>query len=235
MKIHLLPCLIAMLSPLVTAAAPRDLAAEARSERPELQHDFAAALAPVTDIPGLPRVLIIGDSISLGYTPYVRTALHGFANVHRIPDNGGPTIRGLAMLDEWLGTGHWDVIHFNWGLHDLKQVEGGHVQVPIADYEKNLRILVERLKATGAKLVFATTTPVPVRTSNRVETDVVAYNAVALKVMAAAGVPVDDLHTFALPRLPQIQRPANVHYTSEGYRELSEPVVAAIRALLPRP
>ncbi|HVT73682.1 MAG TPA: SGNH/GDSL hydrolase family protein [Lacunisphaera sp.] len=235
MNIRPLLCLLTMLSPLAAHAAPRDLAAEARAERPGLEHEFADALVPVTDIPGLPRVLIIGDSISLGYTPFVRASLHGFANVHRIPDNGGPTIRGLAMLDEWLGRGHWDVIHFNWGLHDLKQDEGGHRQVPLADYEKNLRTLVDRLKATGAKLVFATTTPVPGHTSNRVETDVVAYNAVALKVMAAAGVPVDDLHAFALPRLAQIQLPANVHYTPEGYRELSEPVVAAIRAQLPRP
>ncbi|MBE7539244.1 MAG: SGNH/GDSL hydrolase family protein [Opitutaceae bacterium] len=226
----------ALFSPFAASAIPaNELAAEARAERPQLRHDFAEALAPVTDMPGLPRVLLIGDSISLGYTPFVRDSLRGVANVHRIPDNGGPTIRGLALLDEWLGTTRWDVIHFNWGLHDLKRVEGGYVQVPIADYERNLCTLVARLKASGAKLVFAMTTPVPIRTSNRVETDVVAYNAIALKVMTAAKVPVDDLHAFAFPRLAQIQLRANVHFTSEGYRELSKAVVATIRTQLPHP
>ena len=49
-----------------------------------------------------------------------RKALAGKANVHRAPTNCGPTIRGLEGLDQWLGDGRWDVIHFNWGLHDLK-------------------------------------------------------------------------------------------------------------------
>lgn len=46
--------------------------------------------APITDTPGLPRVLLIGDSISMGYTLPVRDLLKGRANVHRIPENGTP-------------------------------------------------------------------------------------------------------------------------------------------------
>ena len=67
------------------------------------------AMQPVADDPRLPRVLLIGDSISIGYTVPVRDLLKGVANVHRIPENGGPTTRGLAKLDEWLGTNRWDV------------------------------------------------------------------------------------------------------------------------------
>src|SRR5262249_4795155 len=78
------------------------------------------AFAPVKDDPALPRVLLIGDSISIGYTVPARKLLQGKANVHRIPENGGPTSNGSAKLDKWLGDGKWDVIHFNWGLHDLK-------------------------------------------------------------------------------------------------------------------
>src|SRR5688572_21808238 len=76
------------------------------------------AFEPITDDPKLPRVLLIGDSISIGYTLAVRDLLKGKANVHRIPTNGGPTTNGLARLKQWLGDGKWDVIHFNWGLHD---------------------------------------------------------------------------------------------------------------------
>ena len=120
------------------------------------------AMAKIEDQPGLPRVLLIGDSISIGYTVPVRELLKGKANVHRIPANGGPTTNGLANLKKWLGDSKWDVIHFNWGLHDLKymgpnkenltdpKLPTSHQQVPLADYERNLRELVGQLKATGA-------------------------------------------------------------------------------------
>jgi len=78
------------------------------------------AMAPVKDVHGLPRVLLIGDSISIGYTVPVRGLMKAKANVHRPRTNCGPTTKGLAEIDAWLGDGKWDVIHFNWGLHDLK-------------------------------------------------------------------------------------------------------------------
>ncbi|HEY8994916.1 MAG TPA: hypothetical protein VIM71_09660, partial [Lacunisphaera sp.] len=78
------------------------------------------ALRPIQDVPGLPRVLIIGDSVSIGYTLPTRDNLKGKANVHRPHTNCGSTTEGEKSLDAWLEDGHWDVIHFNWGLHDLK-------------------------------------------------------------------------------------------------------------------
>ena len=118
------------------------------------------ALQPIQDTPGLPRVLLIGDSISIGYTLPVRELLKGKANVHRILENGGNTNRGKEKLTDWLGDGKWDVIHFNWGMHDLRLNEG-KLAVPLAEYEENLRTLVGQLKTTGAKLIWCSTTPVP--------------------------------------------------------------------------
>jgi len=99
----------------------------------------------VKDVPGLPRVLIIGDSISMGYTAPTRKLLERKANVHRIPGNGGPTKRGMVGIDKWLGTGKWDVIHFNWGIHDLKFMEDGKRQVEPQEYEANLRALIKKM------------------------------------------------------------------------------------------
>ena len=96
------------------------------------------SLAPVQDTPGLPRVLLVGDSISMGYTLPVRELLEGKANVHRIPANSGPSTRAVAAMDRWLGEGRWDVIVFNSGLHDIKSDAEGKLQVPIEAYEKNL-------------------------------------------------------------------------------------------------
>src|SRR5207247_1734668 len=91
-------------------------------------------LEPIKDDPKLPRVLLIGDSISMGYTQPVRELLKGKANVHRIGENGGPTTNGLKNLTQSLGEGKWDVIHFNWGLHDIKIDKSGKHQVPIEEY-----------------------------------------------------------------------------------------------------
>jgi len=202
------------------------------------------ALAPIDDMPDLPRVLLIGDSISIGYTLPARTLLDGKANVHRIPTNGGPTTRGLQQLDRWLGPSRWDVIHFNFGLHDLKHADakGGLVdaseaprQVELDAYRDNLRAIVRRLKETGATLIWCTTTPVPPGAKGRVAGDEVAYNAVAADVMKDEGVATNDLHAFAAARLAEIGKPADVHYTPAGYTVLAEQVARRIDQALPKP
>jgi lysophospholipase L1-like esterase len=206
----------------------------AAAQQPKKKVD--PAFAPVVDDPKLPRVLLIGDSISIGYTPETRKLLAGVANVHRVPQNGGPTDTGVANIDKWLGSGKWDVIHFNWGLHDIKLDTGMH-QVPIDQYEKNLRVLVKRMKATGAKLIWASTTPVPEGklSPKRDNQDVVAYNAVAKKIMQDEKIAINDLYAFALPRLKDIQRPVNVHFTDSGSAALAEQVAQAIRQALKTP
>ena len=158
--------------------------------------------------------------------------------------NSGPTTRGLASLDDWLGDGKWDVIHFNWGLHDLKylgpqgqnladpQAAQSRQQVPPAEYEKNLRELVARLKKTGATLIWCSTTPVPAGAQGRVPGDSAKYNAIAAKIMEEHQIAVDDLYSFAKPRLDKIQRKANVHFSPEGSQALAEQVAGSIREAL---
>jgi lysophospholipase L1-like esterase len=200
------------------------------------------ALMPITDQPGLPRVLLIGDSISMDYTLPVRAHLRGRANIHHPPENCGDTGRGLRRLDPWLGSGHWDLIHFNFGLHDLKYLDAqgnyvpptqGRQVTPPRQYEANLRELVVRLRKTGARLIYATTTPVPAGTLGRVAGDERAYNAIARRVMAELGVPVDDLDAFVTSRQAELQLPRNVHFTDAGYLQLGAVVAASIETTLP--
>jgi len=191
-------------------------------------------LEPVLDVPGLPRVLIIGDSISMGYTPPVRDLLKGKANVHRIPQNGGPTKLGVQKIDAWLGATKWDVIHFNWGIHDLKFMPEGKRQVEPAEYEQNLRALVAKMKAAGAKLVWATITPIPSGelVPPRSFGDVAEYNAIARRVMAENGVAIDDLNAAITPQLATLQRPKDVHYAPEGSDFLAREVAKSLEAAL---
>lgn len=198
----------------------------------------------------VPRVLIIGDSISLGYTPIVKELLKGQAEVIHTPGNSAATVTGLKRLDQWLGKEPWDVIHFNWGLHDMKYIDPataetdmaklipvstGKQWVPVEQYEANLKMLVARLKKTGAKLIFATTTPVPDGASGRIPGEEAKYNAAALRVMHAEQITVDDLCTrVGTPenRAKMGGRPKDVHYTVDGYRVLAEQVTTCIQHAL---
>lgn len=149
-------------------------------------------LIDVADVAGLPRVLLIGDSISIGYTLPVRALLKDRANVHRVSGNCGDTARGLQDL-------------------------------------------VKRLQKTGAKLVFATTTPVPAGSLGHVEHDELRYNEIATRVMKENGIAIDDLNELATAKQAQLQRPKNVHFTQAGYDALASQVVASITQALPAP
>ncbi|CAM3329927.1 SGNH/GDSL hydrolase family protein [Zobellia roscoffensis] len=188
-----------------------------------------------------PNVLIIGDSISIGYTPYVKTALKDRANVFHNEGNAQHTGTGLEKLEEWLGDTQWNVIHFNWGLWDLcyrhpdsKEVGNrdkikGTVTFTPEEYAANLEKLVVRLKKTGAQLIFATISYVPKGEVGRfVESDKI-YNEVAIEVMVKHGIPVNSLNRISKKiHQKHTAGPGNVHYTKEGYRLLSVPVVEQI-------
>ena len=175
----------------------------------------------VKDDPKLPRILLIGDSVSRGYTQPTRKALAGKANVHRAPANCGPTASGLKNLDVWLGEGKWDVIHFNFGIHDRG--------TPPADYVKRLEEIVGRLEKTGAKLIWASTTPIPDNPAQKqTAASIVEKNALAAEVMKKHGIPTDDLFGAMTPRLKEFQPPLDVHYTGAGYDFLGATVGEAI-------
>jgi hypothetical protein len=175
----------------------------------------------VKDDPQLPRVLLIGDSVSRGYTQSVRKALAGRANVHRAPANCGPTSLGLKKLDVWLGDGKWDVIHFNFGIHDRN--------TPITEYRQRLGQLVERMQRTGAKLIWASTTPIPDDPAKKqTAVSIVGRNKAAAEIMSQHGVVTDDLFAAITPHLETLQNPNDVHFNAAGYEFLGQQVADAI-------
>ncbi len=198
--------------------------------------------APPDVDPSLHSVLLIGDSISVGYTLPTRAKLEGIANVFRPAINCGPSSRGVEHLDEMIAGGPWSVIHYNFGLHDLKIIDNdgqmvspevGSYQVPIEDYEKNLAAIADRLATTGAVLIWASTTPVPEGANGRVKGDAACYNVAARRVADARNIRINDLYTFAFERLDKIQQPANVHFTEGGSDVLADQVARAIEDALP--
>ncbi len=185
-------------------------------------------------------VLIIGDSISIGYTPFIKTALSPNVEVAHNPGNGGSTLRGMESMDKWLDNRDWDVILFNFGLHDMVHkdssgkydVVNGTIAVPLKEYRKNLEAIADKLNETTAKVIFVSTTMVPEGASGRKTASVPAYNEVALKVMKKKNIQVVDLYQPSLEIHPNNSKPKDVHYTPKGYELLAEILVKEIKEAL---
>ena len=206
------------------SATPPKTQKKSKKQRP--------AFAAVEEDPSLPRVLLLGDSISIGYTLPLRKQLEGKANLIRPPVNCQYSKFGVGNVEKWLGEKPWDVIHFNFGLHDIKHVvegakivalgtEGSHRLETEARYEANLRELVAKLKKTDATLIWCSTTPVPEGAKGRIPGDEVRYNEIARRVMEDNKIEINDLYKMATPRIGEIQRKADVHFLPAGSAELA--------------
>lgn len=185
-----------------------------------------------------PKILIIGDSISLGYTPFVEKRLSGKAIVFHNPGNAQHTGTGLEHIEEWIGNGDWDIVQFNWGLWDLcyripvnlkdtakrddRDKRNGKVTFDVTDYASHLDTIIATIrKKTKAKLIFVTTTYVPENEPGRYVEDAVKYNEAAKEVMARHGVIVNDIYENSrLIHQKWALAPDNVHYQQEGYKAL---------------
>jgi hypothetical protein len=243
-------CFAAALAALASAVVH---GAEPPAQKP--QPPVVPEFATIQDDPKLPRVLLMGDSVSIAYALEVRKHLAGVANVHRVAANCGSTKTALGGygLVRWLPDPKekWDVIHFNHGLHDLSYrfdddrdkndkgeyaspANGGHPNVSLEQYEKSLHQVVARLKQTGAKLIFASTTPVPESDAQKyVKDSELPYNEVAARVMKEEGVVWNDLWALVKPRQQELQGKRNVHFTPAGSSVMAAQVAARIRAELP--
>lgn len=202
-----------------------------------------------------PRVLLIGDSIAGGYGAEVAKILAGSCVVVRGLGNAGTTAAALGppkakpskspatdaagqvpdpaayatMLEWYLAHGPFQVIHCNWGLHDLK-----HGGIPIDDYRANLSKILDLIQASpqnpGARIIFATTTPVPERNrQGRIPAKVVEFNQAAVALMAERRVAVNDLYAVVHPHQEAWQLKDDVHFGAEGCQGLAEAVAQAIR------
>ncbi|TKG96866.1 SGNH/GDSL hydrolase family protein [Puteibacter caeruleilacunae] len=199
---------------------------------------------------GIPNVLLYGDSISIGYTPTVRSELKGKANVYRIHRNGASSNQFIKYIEEmknsmfqpYLNEGwsfNWDVIHFNVGLHDLKYLaegnldkENGKQMTSIANYKGNLKAICKYLMSEypEAVLVFATTTPVPEGEPGRFMGDELKYNKAAMEILSQfPQIKINDLHEFVRPNFEDWKiKPGNVHYNVKGKQQQGKEVARTI-------
>ena len=194
----------------------------------------------------LPKVVLIGDSIRLGYAPTVAKKLEGKAVVVQSKANGGDSTNVLKNLAEWAVAEKPDVVHFNCGIHDVKKdKQTGRFQVPPEQYEANLRKIVETLrKETKATVIFAATTPIIDDRAAKgrmnasyelLDASTVEYNRIAARVMKELNVPVDDLRAACGEgdARGKLMSDDGVHFTPEGRTRLGNAVAEFVAKHLP--
>lgn len=162
----------------------------------------------------LPRVLLIGDSITRGYFGEVEKRLAGKAYCARLTTSkcvSDPSFPDEVQL--LLKQYRFAAIHFNNGLHGWGYTE--------EQYRDGLVTLMETFKqhANDAKLIWATTTPVRNRDnlqqiSERTER-VKARNHIAAEIMKERGIPTDDLYGLVEDH-PKFFSGDGVHYNGKG-------------------
>jgi hypothetical protein len=197
-------------------------------DKPRQQDPFQHPFTNPVDDSSLPRVLLIGDSISIGYTTRVRRLLAGKASVHRPATNCRWAAFGDEHIEEWVGESSWEVIHFNFGLWDWYGWSQDTKATP-ESYARSLDSIVTKLKKTQATLIFAMTTPPCLGPEGKVkivisEQRAQEFNDAAIAVMKKHGVQINDLAAVIGKDRAKDQRgESNVHYTEEGRDLLAAP------------
>lgn len=191
--------------------------------------EWTWAAKPDAPNPALPNVLLLGDSITRGYYPEVTKLLAGRANCYLFATSaasGDPRL--IHQVDDYFAMmpKRFAVIHFNNGMHGWKYTE--------ADYSSSLPQLVEALQAKshGAKLVWATTTPIHAADSGGATNPRIdERNTESLRTMQRFHIPIDDQH--ALMAAHDDLHNGSVHYTEAGSTVQAKQVQQIIEALLP--
>lgn len=214
------------------SAAPLFLALTASAQQP--------SPAPKTE---LPRVLLVGDSIRLGYAPLVARRLAGVAEVVS-PEDCGDSRNALKLLDKQLADARPAIVHFNCGLEDLKVgKKSNEWQVITRDSNYNLRAMVDRIRKSAQeppRIVFAAATPiVDARHAAyytdfyRFDADVRDFNERAAKIMLGLDVPVDDLYGVVDDAGPaKLIGEDGMHFTPAGNERLADAVADCLKRQL---
>ena len=189
------------------------------------------------------KILLLGDSIRMGYDDYVRELLAGKCEVVYDPDDNGR----FAAYTLWQANqmfkhyGKFDVVHWNNGYWDMNieppMAEAMH---PVEEYVHFLKRILGECRRNGAKVIFATTTPIlePGAAADNTGTEadsihyndawVRLYNDAAKKLMDAEGVTVNDLYALCKADKNCYKCEDMLHLTEEGYRKCAEQAAALI-------
>jgi hypothetical protein len=187
---------------------------------------------PNTNDTVLPRILLIGNSITRGYYPEVQKILEGKAYVARLTTSksvGDPAL--LKEIDLIMSYYKFDIVHFNNGLHGFGYTE--------EEYKKAFPAFVKKIhkKAPHAKLIWATITPLHTKADMRIFDPKIdrikARNKIALDfITKQKDISVDSLWEFTVNHPEFYEGGDGAHPNPSGYHALAEKVASVLTAAI---
>lgn len=179
-----------------------------------------------------PNLLVLGDSISIGYTGPLIELLGSQYDIMHPADNCRNTTYTLENTDRWLTTwpkydviiwnnGIWDSVYTSWWKQYASDqpVEWYHVDNDL--YETNLIQIARKLKATGARVIFFTTTDIPAESAVFEPGREIQLNEIAKRVLPAEGIEVYDLNAVGLSVPHAHVNSFDVHFADQTNREFA--------------
>lgn len=193
-----------------------------------------------------------GDSVSKGTFPIVSKLL-GYEAFHPANNFGGAcgnVIKAHYCGDLWLNGADgvasarkWDLVTFNFGLHDTAH-DAEFVDLEV--YKRNLKEVAQQLQERAVRVFWISTTPVPNASALAMwsQGDIPVYNAAAKEVMGKLNIPIVDLYSFVIEQCggdehysscSGFQKQDNVHFEKAGYMAMAQFIYDAVTGRSPVP
>ena len=177
----------------------------------------------------LPNVLLIGDSILIGYHTHVIKGITSKANVDCWKTPVDLKSKGLLKdLRKVASFRRYDVVHFNIGLHGWEKGK-----ILTEEYPALLKAYVATLKkhAPSAKLIWGSITQVHERgkqeLNKEINPTIVRRNKMASVVMKDENVTVNDLYGLMNDKLHLVQGD-RWHWKPEAYKIMGKQIAEII-------
>jgi lysophospholipase L1-like esterase len=183
------------------------------------------------------RLLLIGDSICLNSEKYIKENLEGVITLHSPPENCESSNKVRKLLETWLSGKNVDIVHINCGLHDVRYDPGcDHPVSTKGQYEVNLNIIFRKLAEYGAKIIWATSTPIDEKVHNETKVsrrylkDIAEYNKISINLAKKFSFKVNDLFSkVSNIDLGEILLPDGIHFNEAGNAKIGELVSKVIK------
>lgn len=183
------------------------------------------------------KVLLLGDSIRMGYDKYVKLALKDVADVIFPDENcrsSAYVLRSIFFWNEWLKLDDSiDVIHWNAGLWDGLRLLDGKPLISFEQYKDNIERISFHLNKwfPNTRIIFATSTPVQEELfgeCKRFNSDTEKYNQAACEIVKSYGGYINDLYSI-MSKCPTSYHSDQTHYyTKEGTQVITNAVLNCI-------
>ena len=183
------------------------------------------------------KIILIGDSIRMGYCKYVKEALLDTAEVFYPDENCRFAEYVLRYLGDWKKQGKWgddvDLVHWNAGLWDCLELYGDEPLTSLSYYGEAIARIDKRIRMffPKAKVVFATSTSIVEsgygKDFCRHNATIEKYNQAALRALSGTDTVIDDLYSVSL-KCTEEHRSDMTHFNTPSGTELMGGAVLSV-------